>query len=70
MATRFQRLIMSYGSLLKKWYNYCTSAGVVRDRNFHISVFKWLADGEEHSCSFKQCVEGHDFQETPRKVAL
>lgn len=64
MVTRFQRVKVPYGSLLKKIYNYCTSARVVRERNFLIFVFRWLAVyGEEHSCTCKQCVEGHDFQE-------
>lgn len=71
MATRFQRLMVSYGLLLIKNSNYCTSGSVVRERNFHISAFRWLAVyGDEHSCSCIQYVEGHDFLETPRKVTL
>lgn len=71
MVDWFQRLMISYGSLLKEMHNYFTSARAVRERNFHISVVLWLAVyGEEHSCSCEQCVEGHDFQEIHRKVAL
>lgn len=62
---------MSYGAPLKIIYNYCSSASVVRERNFHISVFRWLAVyDEEHTCGCIQYVEGHDFLETPRKVTL